>query len=175
MAKRTLISLFSVLALCLTVLLAAGAAPAAAQSEGSITGIVFADSNGNGTRDEGEAGIKDARVNFATSGGWSTIINTADDGTFSINLNPATYTVSVVEVPSGFFQPEAADVTVEVVIKEAGETHNLTFGITPEGTVLPASGGLVSGAVVIAGLVVVLVLGAALIVVGQRRSRNALA
>lgn len=173
MAKHTLISLFGALALAASLVM--GAVPATAQSEGTISGIVYADRNATGSRDEGDPGIKDARVSFATADGWSTVINTADDGSFSINLNPATYTVSVIEVPPGYFDVEVADVTVEVIIRNPGDTHNLSFGIVPEGTALPASGGPVPGAVMIAGLVVLLALGATLVMVGQRRSKNALA
>lgn len=171
MVKRSIIMLVGVLALSLAALLAVGAVPAAAQSEGRITGIVYADKNGNGIREEGEQGVKDARVNFATAG-WDTTINSDDTGAFSIDLNPATYTVSIIEVPAGYFQPDKEDVTVEVTITSPGEVQKVEFGLVPEGTVLPASGGVVSGALVIGGLAALVAVGAVLVVVGQRRSRN---
>jgi hypothetical protein len=158
-----------VITLAALVMLFAVVLPAAAQSEGRIAGIVYADTNANGIRDEGEPGIKDARVNFA-SGGWDTTINTADDGSFSIELNPGTWTVTIVELPAGYFEPEVA--STEVVVAAAGDAvSNVEFAIVPEGTVLPASGGPVPGYIIIGGLIAMLIAGGALVLLGQRRSQ----
>ncbi len=165
MAKHTLIIIaLGVLVLALTV----GILPAAAQSEGRIAGIVYADKNGNGIRDQGEEGVIGAQLTIE-SGGWKTTIDSKADGSFSINLNPATYRITIAP-PSGYNSPQNA--TVEVTIANAGDAiTNLEFGITPEGTVLPASGGIVSGSVVVVGLIGVLAVGVVLVVVGQRRSK----
>jgi hypothetical protein len=146
------------------------AAPAAAQSEGRIAGIAYADLNGNGIREEGEAGLKDVRINFA-SAGWDTSLNTEADGAFSIDLNPATWTVTVIEVPSGYAKP--APDSVEVTIENPGDTvTNLEFGLqaqSSDGTVLPESGSPIPGPAIVAGLVGLLLVGGALVLFGQRR------
>ena len=168
MSKRTLILLTGLFVTVLVVALLLSAAPAAAQSEGRIAGIAYADANGNGIRDEGEEGLKDVRINFA-SAGWDTSINTADDGAFSIDLNPATWTVKVIEVPSGYAMPDPD--SVEVTIENPGDTvTNLEFGLQAEGTVLPESGSPVPGPAIVAGLVGLLLVGGVLVLFGQRRS-----
>jgi hypothetical protein len=149
-----------------------GAAPAAAQSEGQIGGIVYIDENGNGIRETGEEGLGDVEVTF-DSADWNTTINTGDNGAFSIALNPATWTVTVAP-PTGYKAPKSS---VEVVIRNAGEAvTNVEFGLVPleDGEVLPAGGAPISSSVMIGGLVGVLVVGLALVVVGQYRSKSAL-
>jgi hypothetical protein len=148
------------------------AAPAVAQSEGQIGGIVYIDENGNGIRETGEEGIGDAEVTF-DSGGWSTTINTGGNGAFSIALNPSTWTVTV-EPPTGYKAPKSS---VEVVIKNAGDAvTNVEFGLVPlkDGEVLPAGGAPISSSVMIGGLVGVLVVGLALVGIGQYRSKTGL-
>lgn len=170
MSRRTLMLLTGLFIIILAAALALGAAPVAAQSEGRIAGIAYADLNGNGIREEGEAGLKDVRINFA-SAGWDTSLNTEADGAFSIDLNPATWTVTVIEVPSGYAKPDPA--TVEVTIENPGDTvTNLEFGLQSqggEGTVLPESGSPIPGSAVVAGLVGLLLVGGALVLFGQRR------
>ncbi len=159
--------------LALTFGLMARVGTVAAQSEGQISGIVYADKNGNGVREEGEKGIKDVEVTFS-SGGWSTTINTTDTGSFSIAVNPATWTVSV-KPPQGYTAPDAS---TEVFIEKAGDViSNVEFGLVPKldsasGETLPASGGIVSTEVLVGGLVGMMAIGGILVVIGQRRSRN---
>jgi hypothetical protein len=132
-------------------------APAAAQSEGQIGGIVYEDTNGNGIREEGEEGLDDIEVKF-DSGGWSTTLSTGDNGAFSLNANPATWTVTVLP-PEGYTAPKSS---VEVFISQPGDAvTNLEFGLVPSesGEVLPASGGVVSEGVLIGGLIGLLVAG----------------
>lgn len=164
--KRTsLIWLLGVLALITA--LGMGIHVAAAQSEGRIAGIVYHDKNGNGIREEGEEGLADVQVKF-DSGGWSTTITTAENGAFSIQLNPATWIVTVIP-PSGYTAPEPS---TQAYIAFAGDAvTNIEFGLV-RSTALPASGGMVSTPVIMVGLFGVLAVGVVLIVVGQRRSRK---
>jgi hypothetical protein len=170
MSKRTLILLTGLLVTVLAAVFLLSVAPAVAQSEGRIAGIAYDDANGNGIREQGEAGLKDVRINFA-SAGWDTSINTDPDGAFSIDLNPATWTITVIEVPSGYAKPSPD--SVEVTIENAGDTvTNLEFGLkaqTGEGTVLPESGSPIPGPAIVAGLVGLLLVGGALVLFGQRR------
>lgn len=156
-------------------------ATVAAQTEGKIAGIVYIDTNENGIREEGEEGYQNVEVTF-DSGGWSTTINTSESGAFDIMVNPATWTVSI-DPPAGY----TADVTsTEVVIENPGEeitdvefalvvqTEDDTADDTEDGEdgdeVLPASGSVVSGGVVIGALIGLMVVGLAMVLVGQRRN-----
>ncbi|NDJ51767.1 MAG: hypothetical protein GYB68_01630 [Chloroflexi bacterium] len=155
---------------------------AAAQSEGQIGGIVYEDANGNNIREVGEEGVRDVEVTFTTGAGddiWETSIATAADGSFSIALNPSTWTVSIA-VPAGFTAPNTSQ---EIFIEQAGDSvTNVEFGLIPAGTdttggedggddeILPDSGGPISGSIVVAGLFGIMAVGGALVVIGQRRN-----
>jgi hypothetical protein len=156
--------------------LAALVAPAAAQSEGQIGGIVYIDKNANGIREEGEEGLGDVEVTFE-SGGFTTTLNTANNGAFSLDANPATWTVSVA-APAGYTAPKKS---VEVSIENPGDAvTNIEFALVAveevvldeNGEVLPAGGAPISGTAVIGGLVGVMLIGIALVVAGQTRSKN---
>lgn len=156
--------------------LAFSAHPGLAQSEGRIGGIVYEDRNGNGIREEGEPGLRDIEVRF-DSGGWNTTISTAETGGFGIDLNPATWEVTV--LPGNEYRV-TTDETLEAFLDQPGDTViNLEFGLIEreldeEGNeVLPDSGGPFSTGTFIAGLVILVGIGATLVVVGQRRSRQA--
>jgi hypothetical protein len=164
--KRTsLILLLGILVLFAA--LSVGVHAVAAQSEGRIAGIVYHDKNGNGTREEGEEGLADVQIKF-DSGGWSTTITTAENGAFSIQLNPATWTVTVIP-PSGYTAPEPS---TQAYIAFAGDAvTNIEFGLV-RSTALPASGGVVSAPVIIAGLFGVMVIGVVMIIAGRRQARR---
>ncbi|GAB4470880.1 MAG: hypothetical protein Kow00124_07440 [Anaerolineae bacterium] len=153
--------------------LALGVLPAAAQSEGRIEGIVFEDLNGNGVREAGEAGVPDVEVVFE-SGGWTLLITTGTDGTFGMDLNPGTWTVTV-NAPTGM---RALTSTKEVVIANPGDqVLDVTFALV-EGAadnVLPESGGPISETAIIGGLAGLLIVGLALVYAGQRRSSRSTA
>lgn len=173
--RKSLFILFGGMIVVLS-LLSAGIKPAAAQSEGQIGGIVYVDSNGNGIREEGEEGIKDVEVTF-DSGGWNVTVSTADNGAFSIAANPATWKVSIL-VPDGY---TAEKTSTEVFIENPGDAvTNIEFALVPQveeaakdgEEVLPASGGVVSSGVIVAGLFGMMVLGLAMVFIGQRRSKQ---
>ena len=169
MTKRHLVGILAgALVLTLAAVIAAGIAPARAQSEGRIAGVVYADKNGNGIREEGEDGVIGATIKFTTSG-WETQVDSKDGGAYGIDLNPATYTVTITVAPPGYTLPTTT--SRDVSIANAGDAiTNVDFGVIPEGTVLPASGGPVSGPVIIVALLGVIAVGAGLVVLGQRRS-----
>lgn len=169
------------------------AVPALAQSTGNVSGIVYSDANGNGVREAGENGVQG--VQLTISGATSQTVTTAADGSFSVDLAPGTYTVEVTLVPAGFFPIE--DGSSQVTVNAGGSVSNIEFSIVPRpsaqagtastqadtqattgqtaetaGEVLPASGGIVSGPVIVGGLALVLVLGIGLMILGQRRSRG---
>lgn len=162
-------------ALILALGFALTATPAFAQAEGTISGLVYEDVNGNGVREAGEAGLLDIEVKFA-SGGWDTTINTAADGKYAINLNPATWSVTVLP-PAGW--RATTSTTLDAFIGAPGDkVENLEFGIVrvvtdEEGNeVLPASGGAISERFVILGLLSIMIVGGSFVVVGQRRNKN---
>ncbi len=172
MSKRLmLVTLLAALLVALAAFPGLGFTRAAAQSEGQIGGIVYEDKNGNGIREEGEEGLKSVEVTF-NSGGWSTTLSTASNGAFSLAANPATWTVTV-KPPAGYSAPKES---VEVFIEKPGDAvTNVEFGLvrrSADGEVLPASGGAVSGTVLIGGLAGVLVVGLVLVAVGQARANR---
>lgn len=169
--KRNMRIVGIMLTLSLLAMLAVGVAPAAAQTtQGRIAGVVFSDKNDNGVREEAEVGVPNTKVRIVSTG-FDTTVTTAADGSFSLDVDPANYTVTITSVPTGYFMPEGDDASTSVEIGSAGFVSNLEFRLVPQSDVLPASGGAVSGGVWIAGLAVLVVAGAAMVVIGQRRSR----
>jgi len=174
MRNNQIARLMKLLAIIAVVIaLAALAATAAAQSEGQIGGIVYIDKNANGIREEGEEGLGDVEVTF-DSGGWNTTLNTSSNGAFSLQANPATWTVSV-KAPAGYTAPKS---NVQVSIANPGDAvTNIEFALVAvkvgeNGEVLPAGGAPISGTAVIGGLVGVMLIGIVMVVVGQRRNKQ---
>ena len=170
MKKKSLIIVF-----VLVTLLSVFAMPAFAQSEGTISGSIYEDLNGNGVRDANEPGLKDVEVQFV-SGGWNTTISSIDDGTFSIRVNPATWTVTV--LPSAGWRVTTSN-SVDAFIGAPGDAvDNLEFGVVRVVTdadgneILPASGGFVSDRIIIGGLFGILAVGVGLVVAGQRKKKT---
>ncbi len=157
-----------------------GVLVASAQSEGQIGGIVYEDANGNGVREEGERGLQDIEVQF-TNEGFSTVINTTSTGAFSLAVNPATWDVEVINIPSGF---EIDDEDREVVIENPGDaTTNLEFALVPipeeaadgdteDSTTLPESGGPISEGLFFALLGGLVIVGGGLVAFGQLRNKG---
>lgn len=173
--KRRSVLWTGVLALAFAFTFALGVLPAAAQSTGTISGIAYSDSNGNGIRETGENGVEGVQFTIA-SGSTSSTVTSAADGSFSASVVPGTWTVTVASVPSGYYDVD--DNSTEVTVGSAGDTvSNVEFAIVPSttdanGEVLPASGGFVSGPVLLGGLALLLVLGAVLVIAGRRGQRD---
>jgi hypothetical protein len=78
----------------------------------SLSGFVYVDSNDNGVKDSGEAGVSGATVTLTGANDQGTTINqtqtTAGDGSYSFQgLRPGTYTVTLSQ-PAGYFQGKDA-------------------------------------------------------------------
>jgi uncharacterized surface protein with fasciclin (FAS1) repeats len=92
-------------------------APAQAQSGlGSISGVAFVDSNGNGKRDAGEATTL-GRFKLTDGGSYWKCGNTGKDDTYSVPVTPGTYYVFPI---AGLDQYTSAPV-VKVQVKTSGE------------------------------------------------------
>lgn len=173
--KRRSVVWMGVLALAFVFTFALGVLPVAAQESGTISGIAYSDNNGNGVRETGEDGVEGVQLTIS-SGSTSSNVTSAADGSFSASVVPGTWTVTVSSVPSGYYDVE--DNSTEVTVGSAGDTvSNVEFAIVPSttdasGEVLPASGGFVSGPVLLGGLALLLVLGAVLVVAGRRGQRD---
>lgn len=141
------------------------AAPALAQSEGRIQGLIYNDKNANGSQDTGELGVADVEVVFE-SGDWRLLITSGLDGTYGMFLNPGTWTVTI-NPPEGW---TAAVTSQDVFIAAAGEEKNgINFAIVEADDVLPESGGPISETTLFIILLALVLMGAALVYVGQKR------
>lgn len=169
MKSNTLRPVALVAVILITVLLFVLVPATYAQSEGRINGVVYLDSNGNGARDTDEEGVRDVEVVFS-SAGWQLPVTTQPDGTFGINLNPATWTITI-KPPTGYAALESSK---DVTIANPGETFSVEFALvaSEDGEVLPDSGGPVSEGLLIGGLAMLLLIGGVMVYMGQRRSQT---
>ncbi len=88
---------------------------------GSISGVVFNDSNGNGIKDTGESGISGVLITLS-NGATAT---TSADGSYTFsNLQPGNYTVVETD-PSGYISTSKNTVAVTVI---PGGTATANFG-----------------------------------------------
>ncbi len=109
--------------------------PTATVALGSITGYVFNDYNGNGTRDAGEPGISGAPVRLgngacASSGAGNR--NSGGDGGFVFGgLGAGTYcvTVNLSNACGAWLPTTATSHTVTIDQGEAGSAGNFGFGV----------------------------------------------
>jgi hypothetical protein len=157
---RLLIVVTFVMAVALLAASATGA-----QDEGRIGGTVYLDENADGVRDTGEPGVEAVTIHIGNET-YETSMTTAPDGRYSWRAaGGATWTVTVIP-PEGY---EAIDPVREVFMDIGGEVGDVDFGLVTEGTTLPTSGAPISPAIAAIGLVGLLVVGVALVVIGQRR------
>ncbi|MBA3534642.1 MAG: hypothetical protein H0T73_22210, partial [Ardenticatenales bacterium] len=99
---------------------------------GMIAGVVFNDSNNNGSRDSGEQGIINVRVNLSQGSQVTTVAG----GNYTLtNILPGTYTLNVT-VPAGYIPTTPSSVSVTVV---AGSSVPINFGfrLAPTPTFTP--------------------------------------
>ncbi len=98
--------------------------------QGTLSGVVFRDANGNGNRDAGEAGIGGLTVTI--DGPWPQSTTTAADGSYSFaHLPPGSYTIYVTP-PAGFVATTSNPVVVSLA---AGGSAGANFGFQGQGTV----------------------------------------
>ena len=93
---------------------------------GSLSGVVYDDLNGSGTRDGGEAGIVGVRVELRdTGGGLVAAVNTLPDGSYIFNsVPPGSYFVLEID-PSGYTSTTSNNVSASVT---AGVNSVVNFG-----------------------------------------------
>ncbi|MFK7907073.1 MAG: SdrD B-like domain-containing protein, partial [Chitinophagales bacterium] len=98
---------------------------------GSIAGVVFEDTNGNGVQDAGEPGIEGVIVLLEPANGPNIIATTDGNGVYIFTDLPVdTYTVSVTNPPVGMNPTTSTGQTVDL-----GPGENVTdvnFGFQPE-------------------------------------------
>jgi hypothetical protein len=100
---------------------------------GTVSGLVFNDTNANGKKDSSESGLSgwmvyvDANNNAQFDPG-ETYITTSSTGTFSLTLKPGTYTLRV-QIRSGFYEtaPHALSFTIKVLA--GGSISGEDFGV----------------------------------------------
>ncbi len=103
------------------------------QQQGSVSGVVYTDLNGNGVQDAGEAGIGGVSVSLLDSGGAvvTTTMTTADGGYLFTSVQPGAYTVVETD-PAGYTSTTPNVVPIRL---SAGGSATASFGDQPVGTV----------------------------------------
>jgi LysM repeat protein len=117
------------------------AADVLAQNNGSIRGVVFYDSNGNGVKDAGEAGMPGQTVTIYSSGKWSYAYTSGGDGTFGpAGLSPGYYSAQLT-VPYGYRPTTATRYDGLGVGVEKTVVTGVNFGLTTSYYGAPYTGG----------------------------------
>jgi protocatechuate 3,4-dioxygenase beta subunit len=106
---------------------------------GSLTSILFVNTNNNGVRDPDEPAVPGAEVLITGPNGFRQVVTTKEDGSYSVDgLVPGSYTVTVTGkgVPQGYEFLSAKTVTVEVLSNQVivpiaefriGSTQQIAF------------------------------------------------
>jgi uncharacterized protein (DUF2141 family) len=101
-------------------------------TEGSVSGAVFEDDNGNRVRDPGERGIGGVEVTLTDAAGTMRKQTTTPDGSYIFtNVDPGDYTVGK-EAVGGFTDSTPSEVTVTMV---SGDSETVNFGNMTEGAI----------------------------------------
>ena len=97
-----------------------------------VSGVVFADFNGNGRGDAGEPGLPGVTVNvdLGNDGTTDVTTTTAADGAFALTGVPNGFGTISVTVPAGFAATSPAKVTLAVGGKDVG---GFAFALRPTG------------------------------------------
>jgi uncharacterized protein (DUF2141 family) len=111
------------------------AVPPTPAAAGTLTGIVYEDTNGNGKQDPGEPGIFDVDVVVSDSTGSVQTVQTRRDGSYTAVVPPGSVVVDIDEVtlPPGALQTAGSDPT--------------TLFITPGGSASDEDGYQITGKV----------------------------
>ena len=86
------------------------------QVQGTVTGVIYEDTNGNGTQDAGELGIADVTVEITDGQGNIYTVTTDSNGDYSTDVTPGDVTVEIVDgLPAGGTQTEGTNPTTVTV------------------------------------------------------------
>ena len=150
-ALRTIAILILVVAVAVTLFITvvsakeAAAVPDAAevlaQNNGSIRGVVFYDSNRNGVKDAGEAGMPGQTVTVYSSGKWSFAYTSGDDGTFGPAGLSSGYYSAQLTVPYGYMPTTATRYDGLGLGVDKTLITGINFGLTTGYYWLPETGG----------------------------------
>jgi hypothetical protein len=130
------------IAAALLPLASVAATPASAQgalcpSSGTLCGVVWNDTNGNGKQDAGELGIEGVSVSLYDGNTLIGTVDTGPDGVYSFFVPDGTYTVRVLSgIPLQGMQPSPPNVGPDDTIDSDG---------VPEGTYFKATVTLANG------------------------------
>ncbi|MFT7512564.1 MAG: protocatechuate 3,4-dioxygenase beta subunit, partial [Candidatus Omnitrophota bacterium] len=107
------------------------------QVQGTLSGVVYVDTDGNGVQDPGEPGISNVDMIIVNSLGVTSIVVTATDGTWSLNVpdGDTVVTVDSTTVPpehtqTGGDNPTTVTVPVggDVTTEDGFQPRNIRFG-----------------------------------------------
>jgi hypothetical protein len=99
------------------------------QGQGTVSGVAFNDTNGNGTQDPGESGI--GSLSISLDGGLRTTLTVGDGSYIFSDVSEGSHTVGS-DVPAGFARTTAGSVLVSVA---PGGAASANFGFQGQGTV----------------------------------------
>lgn len=98
---------------------------------GSVVGTVFADWNGNGTQDPGDAALENIPIRLANLGS----ANTTRSGEFAfvnVPIGLLQVGIDLTSLPVDFAPPTVPQIQVDLA---RGESKKITFGLVPLGSV----------------------------------------
>ncbi|MFK7957536.1 MAG: beta strand repeat-containing protein [Lysobacterales bacterium] len=104
--------------------------------DGTVTGVIYQDTNGNGVQDPGEPGIPGVQVIITDSGGGTQTVTTDPNGGYSASVPPGSTTVDIVDstLPPNVTRTEGTDPTT-VTVPPGGTASDIDGFEPPDGTV----------------------------------------